>query len=109
MTFLPSILGIRHSIINTILTARVFFFIARISFCTYLVHLFVVYQYLYTRSYDVYYDIKETFSVFIGLVPIILFLGVVMTLVIEVPFGNMLKMAMARDRGKEVKEKVVVR
>ena len=109
MTFLPSILSIRHSIINTILTARVFFFLARISFCTYLVHLFVIFQFLYSRSYDVYYDIKETFSIFIRLVPIILFLGLVMTLVIEVPFGNMLKMALARDRVKDGKEKMILR
>ena len=109
MTFLPSILGIRHSIINTILTAKVFFFLARISFCTYLVHLFVIFQFLYTRSYDVYYDIKETFTMFMGLVPIILFLGIVMTLLIEVPFGNMLKMALARDRAKDAKDTIVLR
>jgi peptidoglycan/LPS O-acetylase OafA/YrhL len=87
---LPSILGI-PTFLTTILTPSIFSFIARISFCTYLVHLMVIYQYIYTRSYDIYYNIGQMFVIYIGLLPIILTLGTAMTLTVEVPFGNLVK------------------
>jgi peptidoglycan/LPS O-acetylase OafA/YrhL len=88
---LPSILGIKHSFFRTILTAKIFTFISRISFCTYLVHLMVVYQYIYTRSYDIYYNIKDMFVIFIGFLPLILTFGAAATILIEVPFSNLLR------------------
>ena len=50
LTILPSILGQTSSFFHLILNAKIFTFIARISFCTYLVHLFVIYQFIYSRS-----------------------------------------------------------
>jgi peptidoglycan/LPS O-acetylase OafA/YrhL len=46
LTILPSILGIHHSFFNLILNAKALTFIARISFCTYLIHLMVIYGFI---------------------------------------------------------------
>ena len=91
MTVRPSILGDKNSLIRTILSCKLFSFIARISFSTYLVHLFVVYQYIYSRSYDVYYDINGIFVIYLV---IVLALGTALTLFVEVPFGNLLRLVM---------------
>jgi hypothetical protein len=51
----------------------------------------VVYQYIYTRSYDIYYNIKDMFVIFIGFLPLILTFGAAATILIEVPFSNLLR------------------
>ena len=67
MTVIPSALGIRRSLFTTILNARVLIFVARISFCTYLVHLMVLFQYMYSRNYDIYYHNEDMFVLHFGL------------------------------------------
>ena len=52
LTILPSLIGFRHSIINLCMDTKLFNFIAKVSFCTYLIHLTVVYQWLQSRTYD---------------------------------------------------------
>lgn len=44
------------------------------------------------------------FVTYVGLLPIILFFGFMMTITIELPFGTMLKMAMANFQPKNVKK-----
>ena len=51
----------------------------------------VIYQFIYTRSYDIYYDITQMFMIYMGLLPIILVLGTIMTLTVEVPFGKLVR------------------
>lgn len=62
LAVLPSCLGISHSFFNLILKGKVLVYIARISFCTYLVHLMVIYHVYFTRNEDVYYSLVSTFS-----------------------------------------------
>jgi peptidoglycan/LPS O-acetylase OafA/YrhL len=104
LTVLPSILGCRHSFFATILTAKVLHFIARISFCTYLVHLFVLYYFLCDRSYDIYYSLIDMFTFYLGVLAYSLFFGFLLTMVIEVPFANLVRVAFpaARPQKKEV-------
>lgn len=82
LTLLPSSLGIRHSFFNLVLNAKVFVLIARISFCTYLVHLMLIYRFIYMRTYDIYYNLVDMFITYLGLLPIILLFGFLMTITI---------------------------
>ena len=92
ITILPSCLGITHSFFNLILNVKVFTWIARISFCTYLVHLIVIQHFLSSRFYDVYYNITDLWVIYFSLLLSSLFFGFVTTMTIEVPFSNMLKL-----------------
>lgn len=109
LTVLPSCLGIKHSFFNLILTAKCFVLIARISFCTYLVHILVIYYFLLDRVYDVYYTIPDVFVMNFGLLTISLFFGFILTMFVELPFANLLKIWMAsfkqpeKMKAKEVK------
>ena len=80
LTVLPSCLGLRHSFFALILNAKIFSWIARISFCTYLVHVLILYCYIFSRTYDVYYVPVDTFVIYFGLLVICLFFGFVLTI-----------------------------
>ena len=79
LVILPSILGISCSFFNLVLNAKVLTFIARISFCTYLVHLIVIYGFILERTYDVYYDLIDIFVLYLGMLVICLFFGFLLT------------------------------
>ena len=96
MTVLPSILGIKHSFFNLILNAKSLSFIARISFCTYLVHYIIIGQVIATRTYDIYFSNIDVFTLYLGMLVISLFFGFVVTLTVELPFSNLLKMGMKK-------------
>jgi peptidoglycan/LPS O-acetylase OafA/YrhL len=66
MTILPTMVGHSHSFFNLIMTSSAFHFIARISFCTYLVHLMVLYNFIMSRNYNIYYNIIDSFIVYLG-------------------------------------------
>jgi len=106
LTVLPSILGIRHSFFALILNVKLFAWIARISFCSYLVHLMVIVWYYYTRTYDVYYKFQDTFATYMGLLTLSLFFGFIMTMLVELPFSNLLELLMtgfkAKGRGADI-------
>ena len=93
MTTLPSCLGIGHSFFNLILNAKVLTWIARISFCTYLIHLMVIFRNLYMKVYDIEFNNTYAFVTHFGLLVLSLFFGFIATMIIEVPFANMLKLA----------------
>ncbi len=104
MTTLPSMLGLRHSFFDLLLNTKLFMFISRISFCTYLAHLMVVYQCIYTQNHDYYYYIQDVFVRYFGVLVICLFFGFLLTLFVEVPFSNLLKL-MTKPQKKGSNEK----
>ncbi len=61
----------------------------------------VIYRFIYTRNYDIYYDPLDAFVLYLGLLVLSLVVGFVMTLTIEVPFSNLLKMFMEKGRVNE--------
>lgn len=69
---------------------------ARVSFCTYLIHLMVVFRFSYTRAYDVYYRLIDTFVLYMGLLVLSLFLGFWLTMLVELPFANLLKIGLEK-------------
>lgn len=104
LTILPSCLGVTNSFFNLILNSKLFVFIARISYCTYLLHIMIVYGFIETRSYDIYYSLLDQLLLYLGLLVICLFFGFVMTVTIEVPFGNLLKISISKDEKSKVKK-----
>jgi peptidoglycan/LPS O-acetylase OafA/YrhL len=79
---LPTIIGVKNSFFCTILNNKLFSFIAKISFCTYLVHLMVVYQYIFSRFADNYYSITNVFVTELGILVISLFFGFLLTILV---------------------------
>lgn len=82
---LPSLLGIKDSFFRTILCASVFNIIAKISFCTYLLHLAFLYQFINSRTEDIYYSINDVFVLYLGSLAVSCLLGFIMTIIVEVP------------------------
>ncbi len=108
MTILPTMIGHSQSFFNTLLTSRAFHFIARISFCTYLVHLMVLYHFILSRNYNIYYNIIDTFIVYLGMLVVSLGFGFLGTVFIELPFAKLQKELMNAIKGR-VKEKVTTK
>ena len=100
LTVLPTTLGIKYSFFGLILNAKIFAWIARISFCTYLVHLMIVFRFIYNRSYDFYYQLQDIFVIDFGLLVLCLFFGFLVTLLVELPFANLLKIVMTGFKTK---------
>jgi peptidoglycan/LPS O-acetylase OafA/YrhL len=94
MVILPTALGIKRSFFELILNNKLFMFIARISFCTYLVHLMVIYQIIYVQNTDFYYDLRSMFVIYMGILVLSLAFGFILTIFVEVPFSNLLKSLM---------------
>jgi peptidoglycan/LPS O-acetylase OafA/YrhL len=107
LTVLPTTLGFRYSFFNLILTPKIFHFIAKVSFCTYLVHLMIVFQVIHTRNYNFYYTTYEIFVYYAGILTLSLFFGTIVTVTVELPFGKLQKELMnyMKNRRKDkVKE-----
>lgn len=85
MVIFPTILGCQGSFFKTLLDNTLFNFLAKISFCTYLIHLIVITQYTNSRTYDYYYSIPNGFPLYLGCLVVSCFLGFLMTIFIEVP------------------------
>jgi peptidoglycan/LPS O-acetylase OafA/YrhL len=101
MTILPTILGHRHSFFNFILTPKLFHFIARISFCTYLVHLMVLYYFILSRNYNIYYNIVDNFITYLGLLIVSLIYGFISTVLVELPFAKIQKEVISMLKAKQ--------
>ncbi len=62
LAILPSLLGCHNSIIFFTMDTRLFNFIAKISFCTYLIHLTILTTWVQSRTNDRYYTTIPTFT-----------------------------------------------
>lgn len=98
-------LGHRHSFFNMLLTCSTFHFIARISFCTYLVHLMVMYNFVLSRNYNIYYNIIDNFMAYLGILVLCLIFGFITTVLIELPFAKLQKEVLARLKAKAISKK----
>lgn len=114
LVILPSTLGLTYSFFNTILTPKIFHFIARISFCTYLVHLMFISQFMLTRSYDTYFKTIDIFIINMGILILSLIFGFLLMIVVELPFANLQKELMnyltkgtTLDKKRKVKESLL--
>jgi len=69
---------------------------AKISFCTYLIHLMVIYQFCTSRTDDVYYSINDGFILYVGCLALSCTLGFLMTIFVEVPCSYYQKQLMKK-------------
>lgn len=67
---------------------KLFNFIAKISFVTYLVHYMVINYLHYTQKVDYYYDDGDILTLYVPLVLVSMIFGFIGTLMVEVPFGK---------------------
>lgn len=92
IALLPSLLTSQKSVISLMLDTKCFNFIAKISFCTYLLHLNVVLGWMNSRTYSRYFTIVPTWTEYCAILIISLALGLIMTVLIEIPFMKMQKL-----------------
>jgi peptidoglycan/LPS O-acetylase OafA/YrhL len=108
MVTFPTILGCRGSFFQTLLDNKLFNFMAKISFCTYLIHLMVIIQYISSRTFDNYYSLLATFPLYLGCLVASCFFGFLLTIFVEVPCSvwqkEIMKIIMTGKERKETKD-----
>ena len=105
LVLLSTLLGVKGSFFMTILDTKLFSFIAKISFCTYLVHLIFITQYLAVFYTDLYYNIQDRYVILLGFICASCFFGFLLTIVVEVPFSYLQKEVMNKFKGKKKEER----
>lgn len=90
---LPSILGIQ-TFIRFIMDTIFFNFIAKISFCTYLIHLTILLHWYTTRAIDSYYAFLPKYFIFASHTSSSLLCGFVLTVLVEIPCSKLQKIVM---------------
>ena len=108
IAILPSILGVK-SFINFIMDTKIFNFIAKVSFCTYLVHVMVIYQWIGKISVDTYYSFLTEYDLCVAHSVLSILSGFVLCLFVEIPFSKLQKMLMTDLMKKEKTEKKKVK
>eukprot|EP00919_Chromeraceae_sp_WS-2016_P021005 GHVR01049793.1.p1 GENE.GHVR01049793.1~~GHVR01049793.1.p1 ORF type:complete len:114 (-),score=1.00 GHVR01049793.1:1495-1836(-) len=108
LTILPSLIGVKNSMVMFTMDTSLFNFIGKISFCTYLVHLIVMTQYIESRTYDVYYSLVSETILFFSFTVLSLFFGFIMTIIIEIPCSKIQKALVSKilqkSESKQIKE-----
>lgn len=97
----PTLLGIQNSFVMTLLDSSLFDFLAKISFCGYLVHYIVLSQVLAVEKTDTYYDIPERFVYHLGILVMTCFFATLMLFIVEIPFASLQKRVMAQLKTKK--------
>lgn len=92
LSILPTILGFSESFLYLLLTPKVFYFVSRVSFCTYLIHIMVIYKFTYGNSFDYYFGFVDIYVTYLGVLTISLFFAFLLTVFVEVPFSNLQRM-----------------
>ncbi len=90
-TLLPSLVGCKTSIVRLCMDTKLFNFIAKISFCTYLLHYAIIGVWVNSRTYSKYYTNLTVFFEYCGILVVSLLCGLVMTFLIEIPFSKLQK------------------
>lgn len=91
LTIVPSTLGIRHSFFNLILNTKLFSIIAKVSYSTFIYHLYVIFMFYFNRKNDLYISNLELIMNYIANLVICTLVGCIVTLFVELPFGSILR------------------
>jgi len=87
MIVLPHILG-KEGLINSFLSNPIFRYLGRISFCGYLVHLFVIVRNYYSMYNIEIFTFENFLNYFIIDATFTILLGSLLCLFVEIPFAN---------------------
>ena len=90
---LPSLLG-ADSMVRFIMDTKFFNFVAKVSYCTYLVHAIFIFQWLIQYKVDLYYDIASSYDVFISQSVMSIIGGFLLALLVEIPCSKLQKQLM---------------
>ena len=105
---LPSLLGIK-SLVFFMMDTKFFNFVAKVSYCTYLVHMNFIYQGTATVKIELYYDPLTKYTVFVAHSVISIFFGLLFALMVEIPFVKLQKTFMTYlIKSKKKQQKVEV-
>lgn len=107
LIILPSLLGIK-SIVRFMLDTKFFNYIAKVSFCTYLVHLIMLDISFQNTTTDYYYSVIPHYSLFVSMTAISLGLGFLMAVLVELPLSRLqrilMQSLMKKNEKKQLKE-----
>jgi peptidoglycan/LPS O-acetylase OafA/YrhL len=78
---LPSLLGI-DTLVMFVLDTKAFNFMAKISFCTYLIHLTIIYAWIGSIKIDFYYSYVPLFSIGAAMAIISMTLGFILSVLV---------------------------
>ena len=88
---------------------KFFNFVAKVSYCTYLVHMNFIYQGTATVKIELYYDPLTKYTVFVAHSVISIFFGLLFALMVEIPFVKLQKTFMTYlIKSKKKQQKVEV-
>lgn len=88
----PSLLGLKNDFFFWLMDTKIFNFIAKISFWTYLIHYTIIEYIVYTQRVDFYYNVGDILTIYVPVALISMSLGFVGTLLVETPFAKLEKM-----------------
>ena len=100
LAVLPSLLGV-ESFVHFLMDTKLFNFIAKVSFCTYLVHVIIIYQFIGKLSVDLYYSYLNEYALYAAHAVLSILWGFVLCLVVEIPFSKLQKVLMGKLMGKD--------
>ena len=80
--------------VKFVLDTKAFYFIGRLVFWAYLLHLTLTFQYLFTRNNDLYFEIWSAYPIFVSLTSSSIFIGLIFYLLVEAPFSRLQKLLM---------------
>ena len=87
---LPSLLGIQ-SLVSFTMDTKFFNFVAKVSYCTYLIHYNFIYQGTASLKFEQYYYPLTTSTFFVARSVLSIFFGFLLALVVEIPFAKLQK------------------
>ena len=103
VALLPSLLGVR-SMVNFAMDTKIFNFIAKVSYCIYLVHFMFLQRWTGGMIIDYYYSLLTEYELVVAHSVMSIVGGFVLCLVVEVPFAKLQKMLIMRLMKKKVKK-----
>lgn len=93
LLIIPSIILPTNSksklLVRFILDTKLFSYIAKVSYCTYLIHLTLLLLYYGSFKFDFYYAMGPTFTIFVSFSVLSLFCGLILFLLVEQPFSHL--------------------
>lgn len=99
---LPSLLGI-NSIVKFLLDTKFFNWVAKVSFCGYLIHLTIMLTYIGNMKVDYYYTLPSLYPLFVSHTMSALVAGFIFSLIIEIPCTKLQKNLMKKLMRKSTK------
>lgn len=79
-------LGVKGSFFRIVLDTPFFFFLSRISYCTYLFHGLIILYISGTKRYDTYFSITDLYINSLAVIVLSYTFGLITTILVEMPF-----------------------